>query len=119
MKQILQIILNIILLFYYFITSIILLFWYGKLVKVSPYHTYSNDSKSPSSLKDYMDKYFQSDSMVSDSKKKEIILEWVVKFGNSYNYKEYLEGLEVSIYDKGEKIGEQTVYSVLIQELHK
>lgn len=114
MKQIIQILTNIFLLSQYFLLSIVMLIWYGKLIKVSPYHCYNTKLKQPNG-KDYMNEFFQRDIYpVSVEKKKEVANEILLKLINHPHFSLYFSELEMPIYNKKfEKYGTQTVESVL------
>ena len=114
MKQIIQILVNILLLSQYILLSIGMLLWHGKLIKVSPYHVYNPKKRSPEG-KEYMDEFFQRDIYpVSVKKKKEVADEILNQLLNHPHFSLYFSELEMPIYDKKfERYGTQTVESVL------
>ena len=114
MKQIIQIVANFFILINHFIWSTLLFLWYGKLNKISPYHSTNTKLKQPYG-KDYMDEYFQRDIYpVSVEKKKEVADEILLKLLNHPHFPLYFSELEMPIYNKKfEKYGTKTVECVL------
>lgn len=115
MKQIIQIIANFFLLLIHFWWSLLLFLWYGKLNKISPYHSSNTKLPQPINSKDYMNEYFQRDIYpVSVKKKKEVADEILNQLLNHPHFSLYFSELEMPIYDKKfERYGTQTVESVL------
>jgi hypothetical protein len=114
MKQIIQIIANFFILINHFTWSLLLWLWYGKLNKVSPYHSTNTKLKQPYG-KDYMNEFFQRDIYpVSVEKKKEVADEILNRLINHPHFSLYFSALEMPVYNKRfQRYGTQTVESVL------
>jgi len=90
MKHVFQILVNLFILFMYFLQSTFHLIWFGELLKVSPYHGTNNKFRTPQNIKDWRDVYFQGDVCISKEKEKQLAQQTIKKIIDHPMYREYL-----------------------------
>lgn len=115
MKHLLKIILNIIVLISYITLSILGLIWFGKLMKISPYHwNYLGEKGIADFDESFNDKLYQSESFHGNNlyTKKEV-LDLLYK---DIEVREYLTNT-IPFYENHKKIGNQTLYSLMSDKL--
>jgi hypothetical protein len=115
MKHLLKIIINIIVLIAYLFVSILGLIWYGKLMKVSPYHwNYTGEKGIPDFDESFNDNLYQSESFPSNNLyTKKQVLDLLYK---DIEVKEYLTN-SIPLYENHKKIGTQSLYSLISDKL--
>ena len=111
MKQILNMLANFLIFLIYTFRDLALMFWYGRLPKVSVYHRHFfyyevkdvfNDEKAQSSTPDF----------VSSHCKKMIINQYLTKLYNNPEYRENIAGIAVPIFNGKEIIGTTSVHDI-------
>jgi len=115
MKHLLKIILNICILIYYIVLSILGLIWFGKLMKLSPYHwSYLGKKGIADFDESFNDKLYQSDSFPGNNLySKQEVLDLLYK---DDEIREYLTN-SIPFYENHKKVGTQTLYSLIKDKL--
>lgn len=112
MKMILEFIVNIFIYILYFYHNLLLMLWYGKLPKVSAYHQWKGGDYNPKDV--FNDKLIQSRNNPAHKRAKDF-LNYLADNRKNID----VINLDVSIYDGQKKIGTQTLYSYLLDELKR